>query len=170
MNESANVSMQTIEPLDFAFSIGVLHHVPDINSAFNSIASKLKKGAPFLVYLYYSFEESPIWYRLLWSFTDFVRKIISRMPYKMKVFSTQLIALFVYLPISKFGYLFAKIGFNTKNFPLIYYSDKPFYFMRNDSLDRFRTKLENRYFKKEILEIFNNSGFIDVQFSDRKPY
>ena len=170
LNQSANVSMQTIEPLDFAFSIGVLHHVPDINSAFNSISSKLKKGAPFLVYLYYSFEESPIWYRLLWSFTDFVRKIISRMPYKMKVFSTQLIALLLYLPISKLGYLLTKIGLNTKNFPLIYYSDKPFYFMRNDSLDRFGTRLENRYSKQEILEIFNNSGFIDVQFSDRKPY
>ena len=39
-----------------------------------------------------------------------------------------------------------------------------------DSLDRFGTRLENRYSKQEILEIFNNSGFIDVQFSDRKPY
>ena len=99
-----------------------------------------------------------------------LRKTISKMPYRLKVFSTQLIALFIYLPISRLGYLLTKIGFNTKNFPLIYYSDKPFYFMRNDSLDRFGTKLENRYSKKEILEIFNNSGFIDVQFSDRKLY
>ena len=89
------------------------------------------------------------------------------MPYRLKVFSTQLIALFIYLPISRLGYLLTKIGFNTKNFPLIYYSDKSFYFMRNDSLDRFGTRLENRYSNNEI---FNNSGFIDVQFSYRKPY
>ena len=99
-----------------------------------------------------------------------LRKTISKMPYRLKVFSTQLIALFIYLPISRLGYLLTKIGFNTKNFPLIYYSDKPFYFMRNDSLDRFGTRLKNRYSKKEILEIFNNSGFINVQFSERKPY
>ena len=92
------------------------------------------------------------------------------MPHKLKVFSTQLIALFIYLPISRLGYLLTKIGFNTKNFPLIYCLDKPFYFMRNDSLDRFGTRLENRYSKQEIFEIFTNSGFIDVRFSDRKPY
>lgn len=170
LNQSADSAMQTIKPLDFAFSLGVLHHVPDINSAFKAISSKLKKGAPFLVYLYYSFEESPIWYRIIWTASDIVRKIISRMPYKLKVFSTQLIAFFIYLPLSKLGYLISKIGFNTKHFPLIYYSDKPFYFMRNDSLDRFGTKLENRYSKEEIIEIFNNSGFTDVQFSNRKPF
>jgi len=170
LNQSANVAMESIEELDFAFSLGVLHHVPDINSAFNSIASKLKKGAPFLVYLYYSFEESPTWYRLIWFISDLARKTISKMPYRLKLFSTQLIALFVYLPISRLGYLLTKIGINTKNFPLIYYSDKPFYFMKNDSLDRFGTRLENRYSKQEIKEIFNNSGFIDIQFSDRKPF
>ena len=48
--------------------------------------------------------------------------------------------------------------------------------MRNDSLDRFGTRLENRYSKEEILEIleileiFNNSSFINIQFSERKPY
>ncbi len=95
-----------------------------------------------------------------------LRKTISKIPYRLKVFSTQLIILFIYLPISKLGYLLTKIGLNTKNFPLIYYSDKLFYFMRNDSLDRFETRLENRYSHKEI---FNISGFIDVRFSDRKP-
>jgi len=99
-----------------------------------------------------------------------LRKTISKMPYRLKVFSTQLIALFIYLPISRLGYLLTKIGFNTKNFPLIYYSDKPFYFMRNNSLDRFGIRFENRYSKKKILEIFNNSGFIDVQFSENKPF
>ena len=170
LNQSADAAMRTIEPLDFAFSIGVLHHVPDINSAFNAISSKLKKGAPFLVYLYYSFDESPFWYRFIWIISDIARKVISKMPYKLVVINTQAIALLIYFPVARLGYILTKIGFNTKNFPLIYYSDKPFYFMRNDSLDRFGTSLENRYSKEEILEIFHNSGFIDVHFSDRKPY
>ncbi len=39
------------ESLDFAYSLGVLHHVPDTLGALQHIASKLKPGAPFLVYL-----------------------------------------------------------------------------------------------------------------------
>ena len=170
LNQSVDVAMRTIEPLDFAFSLGVLHHVPDINFAFNSISSKLKKGAPLLVYIYYSFDESPHWFRFTWKISDIARKVISALPQKLIIFHTQVIALLIYLPIARLGYILTKIGFNTKYFPLIYYSDKPFYFMRNDSLDRFGTALENRYSKEEILEIFHNSGFIDVHFSDRKPY
>src|SRR5882757_9736910 len=33
--------------LDFAFSLGVLHHIPDTPAAIREIASKLRQGAPF---------------------------------------------------------------------------------------------------------------------------
>jgi hypothetical protein len=148
----------------------VLHHVPDINSAFSAISSNLKKGAPFLVYLYHSFDESPSWYRYLWYFTDFFRKIISKMPSKLKLAVTQLIAILIYWPVSRLGLIFRKLGFDTSHFPLIYYSEKPFYYMRNDSLDRFGTRLENRFSKKEIESIFIKAGFGNVIFSKNKPY
>ena len=38
--------------------------------------------------------------------------------------------------------------------PLNIYKNKSFYVMRNDSLDRFGTKYEKRYSKKNILELF----------------
>jgi ubiquinone/menaquinone biosynthesis C-methylase UbiE len=37
--------------LDFAYSLGVLHHIPDTLGAIRHIPSKLKPGAPFLIYL-----------------------------------------------------------------------------------------------------------------------
>jgi len=43
--------------LDFAYSLGVLHHVPDTVSAIRSIAAKLKIGAPPLLYHRYSRDE-----------------------------------------------------------------------------------------------------------------
>lgn len=170
INKGVDRAMPTVEPLDFAYSLGVLHHVPDIEAAFNSISKNLKKGAPFLIYLYHSFEDSPSWYKFLWKITDFFRTIISIMPYKIKLLTTQSIAVLIYWPVSRFGLLMKKLGFNTDNFPLIYYSNKPFYFMRNDSLDRFGTRLENRFSKQEIVELFRKSGFVDVKFSDRKPF
>jgi SAM-dependent methyltransferase/glycosyltransferase involved in cell wall biosynthesis len=170
LNSGVDSAMPSIELLDFAYSLGVLHHVPNIDSAFNAISLRLKKGAPFLVYLYHSFEDSPKWYKALWHISDLLRLIISSLPYSLKIGVTQIIALLIYWPVSRLGYIFNKLGFNTKNYPLIYYSDKPFYFMRNDSLDRFGTKLENRFSRAQIKKLFIDSGFSSVKFSDNKPY
>ena len=170
INQNVEGSMQEIEMLDFAYSLGVLHHVPDIKLAFNSIAGRLKKGAPFLVYLYYSFDNKPAWYSKIWSVTNFLRMFISRLPMSIRLLITQIIAFIIYFPIARFGYLLKKAGINVSQYPLIYYADKPFYFMKNDALDRFGTKLEKRFSKKEILEIFQESGFVDIKFSDSAPY
>src|SRR5262249_61545616 len=51
--------------LDFAYCLGVLHHVPDTERALAGIARKLKPGAPLLVYIYYALDNRPRWYRLL---------------------------------------------------------------------------------------------------------
>jgi SAM-dependent methyltransferase len=59
--------------LDFAFSLGVLHHVPDTQKAICTIAEKLKRGAPFLIYLYYAFDNRPSWYRALWAMSNSIR-------------------------------------------------------------------------------------------------
>jgi ubiquinone/menaquinone biosynthesis C-methylase UbiE/glycosyltransferase involved in cell wall biosynthesis len=170
INQNIEGSMQEIEMLDFAFSLGVLHHVPDIKLAFKSITCRLKKGAPFLVYIYYSFDNKPAWYSKIWIVTNFLRKVISRLPANARLLITQIIAYIIYFPVSRFGYLLQKAGFNVNQYPLIYYADKPFYFMKNDALDRFGTKLEKRFSRKEILEIFKESGFVDVKFSDSAPY
>ena len=45
--------------LDFAYSLGVLHHLPDAAAALRACVRKLKTGAPFLVYLYYAFDNRP---------------------------------------------------------------------------------------------------------------
>ena len=34
---------------------------------------KLKKNAPFLLYLYYRFDNKPLWYKILWTTLDILR-------------------------------------------------------------------------------------------------
>jgi SAM-dependent methyltransferase len=65
--------------LDFAYSLGVLHHVPDTQSALSAVVDKLKPGAPFLLYLYYNFENRSRAFRALWRLSDVFRRAISRM-------------------------------------------------------------------------------------------
>ena len=159
------------ESLDFAYSLGVLHHIPNTSQSFQSISKKLKKGAPLLVYLYYSLENKPIFHRYLWRFANLVRIFVSSLPSRWKYYISQLIAMLVYWPIARLGYLLVKLGIDVSDvWPLIYYSNKSFYFMKNDALDRFGTRLEHRFSKNEIKSLFIDSGFKDIKFSEREPY
>ena len=50
--------------MDFGFSLGVLHHTIDVQSNLNNFVDKLKEKSPFLLYLYYKFENKPIIYKI----------------------------------------------------------------------------------------------------------
>lgn len=47
------------ESCDFGYCLGVLHHIPDTEDGLRKCVAKLKPGAPFLLYLYYRFDNSP---------------------------------------------------------------------------------------------------------------
>ena len=74
------------ESQDFGYSLGVLHHIPDTSLALESCSKKLKSGAPFLLYLYYRFDNKPKGYYFLWKLSDIARNLISRLPFKIKYF------------------------------------------------------------------------------------
>ncbi len=59
-----------------------------------------------------------------------------------------------------------KIGINVDAFPLSQYRHNSFYVMRNDALDRFGTRLEQRFTKKEIREMMENTGLEKIKFSE----
>lgn len=84
--------------LDGAISLGVLHHVRDTASAITEVARVLKPGAPFLMYLYYAFDNRPWWFRALSRLSEVPRFVISRMPHAMRYWSSQIIAILVYWP------------------------------------------------------------------------
>ena len=155
---------------DFGYCLGVLHHTSDTIKGLRFCHSILKKNAPFLIYLYYSFDNRPTYYRFLWKITDFFRKFISVLPFRIKKFITDLITLFIYYPLSRTSYILDKFNINVHNFPLSDYKNKSFYTMRTDSLDRFGTKLEKRYSKKQIETLLKDQGFKDISFSNQMPY
>ena len=73
--------------MDFGYSLGVLHHIPNTLDGITECVRMLKPGAPLLLYLYYSLDNRPAYYRLMWKASNLLRKIISRLPRKMKFFS-----------------------------------------------------------------------------------
>ena len=156
--------------MDFGYSLGVLHHIPRTFEGIKACVAKLKPGAPLLLYLYYAFDNRALWFAMLWKISDVLRQIVSTFPYVMRFWMSQLIAFFIYLPLSKSSLLLSKLGFNVNSFPLSYYMHQSFYTMRTDALDRFGTRLEQRYTKAEIEEMMKRAGLVDIRFSDSAPF
>ena len=158
------------ETLDFAYALGVFHHVPDTVDAIKSVALTLKPGAPFLVYLYYAFDQRPWWFRALWRMSDTIRRAISRMPARPKQIVCDAIALVVYLPLARSARLLDRLGILPQAWPLSYYRHRAFYVLRTDALDRFGTRLEQRFTRRDIEGMLASAGFERIRFSDRQPF
>jgi SAM-dependent methyltransferase len=155
---------------DFGYSIGVLHHIPDTESALASCVAKLKPGAPFLVYIYYAFDNRAWWYRALWRVSDVVRRGVCRLPYGPRNAVSTMIALIVYWPLSRAALLLERLGFDVEGFPLSFYRRIPGKALRSCSLDRFGTVLEQRFSRSEIRTMMTRAGLVDIAFNDGPPW
>jgi ubiquinone/menaquinone biosynthesis C-methylase UbiE len=151
--------------MDFGYSLGVLHHVPDTRAALAAAVRTLKPGAPFLVYLYYAFDNRPGWYRALWRATDLARRVISRSPVGVKMAVTTAIATVVYWPLARTARVL-----KSERIPLSYYRERSFYTMRTDAFDRFSTRLEQRFTASEIEAMMRAAGLTDIVFSPSEPF
>lgn len=172
--EFHNASVDAIpledDSMDFGYSLGVLHHIPNTTEGLRSCVRKLKPDAPFLVYLYYAFDNRPAWFRAAWKVSDIFRQIIAALPFALKKFVTDLIAVFVYLPLALVSHILDKLGVNVDSIPLSTYRRQSFYTMRTDALDRFGTGLEQRFTRDQITEMMNDAGLERIVFGDEIPY
>lgn len=160
------------ETFDFAMSIGVLHHIPDTQKAMNDCVKKVKIGGYFYAYLYYNFENRGPFFKLLFLFVNSVRKITSRLPMNSKKIVCDMIAVVIYMPLVLFGRCIKLIGLKkiAESLPLSHYQKQTFFWIRTDALDRFGTSLEQRFSKKDIINMMTNAGLSEIKFSDLMPY
>jgi SAM-dependent methyltransferase len=172
LQETVGVNSIPAGSLDLAMSLGVLHHIPDTGLAIKDVASKIKGGGVFLCYLYYKLENKPLYYRGLFWTSNSLRWVISRLPYAIRRLIAQVIASLVYLPLARSAKLLESMGKNVSNFPLHHYANMPFLMLQNDALDRFGTRLEQRFSKQEITEMLGKAGFdlSTLKFSDVEPF
>lgn len=170
INAPVNETPLPDNSLDFAYSLGVLHHIPDTLEGIKACVKKLKTGAPFLVYLYYAFDNKSLWFRLIWQISNYFRIGISKLPFKLKLLSTKIIAATVYYPLARAAKILEKLHINVNNLPLSSYRNRSFYSMKTDALDRFGTRLEQRFTRNEIADMFAAAGLINVTVSTEFPY
>jgi len=177
--ENVRLSKASIETLpfanetfDFVMSIGVLHHIPNTRQALIDCVKKVKRGGYFFVYLYYNLDRRGAFYKALFHSSDLVRKIVSRFPGKMKHFVCDVLAIIFYMPFILPGRFVKFLGFKdlAKRMPLHGYQNRSFFMIRNDTLDRFGTRLEQRFSKKQVIEMMEEAGLTDIVISPGIPF
>lgn len=152
---------------DFLFCLGVLHHLPTPSLEEVRV---LKGYAPqLLIYLYYTLDNRPLYFKPLLQVVDIMRRHVSRYrnPYFRTAF-TWFGALSMYMPLIFLGALMRLLGLSV-TVPLyeVYHGKRPER-IRQDVYDRFFTAIEQRHSKKQIMEL--EDTFSQVRISDRLPF
>ncbi len=160
------------ETFDFVMSIGVLHHIPNTREALNDCVKKVKKGGYFYVYLYYNLDKRGPIYKAFFQVSDLIRKVVSLLPGKIKHFVCDVLAIVFYMPFVLAGRFFNFLGYKdlAKRMPLSGYQNRSFFMIRNDALDRFGTRLEQRFSANEVIEMMENAGLTDIIISQGIPF
>jgi len=172
LNENVEENSIPENSLDLAISLGVLHHIPDTSQAILDVGKKIKSGGTFLCYLYYKIEDKPFYYRAIFRIVNVIRFSISRMPHAIRMFIAKLIAFSIYLPLARYSKFKLNRGKDISNIPLHHYAEMPFIMLENDALDRFGTRLEQRFNKEDIKRMLEAANFDlnTLQFSEAEPF
>lgn len=122
--------------------------------------------------MYYALDGRGRLFRATFTLVDGLRRVISSLPQLLLVPITTAIAGVVYLPLARLARVLEAVGLKAlaDRIPLRIYSALSFRTMRNDSLDRFGTKLEKRYRRDEVIGLLERAGLEDIRVSERPPY
>ena len=136
------------ESFDFVFSLGVVHHLPDTAAAVARGSLHVEGPGWLLLYIYYNLDNRGALHRLLFGVADRCRRPISRLPRRLKFLVCEAIA----SAATHRSWLFARFADLPAGRPeqgaSAYCVDKPWKVIRNDSLDRFGTPLEQRFSRR----------------------
>lgn len=175
--ELCNASISNIpfpdNHFDFGMSIGVLHHIPDTQQAMKDCVKKIKSGGHFYTYIYYSLDNRSPLFRTTWKLSNVIRLGVSKLPKGAKHLVCDSLAVLLYMPFILTTRALRAVGVSKKvrsKIPLSFYENTSFYIIRNDSLDRFGTPLEQRFSKQQIETMMKNCGLDNIRFSDGEPY
>ncbi|UAY52225.1 class I SAM-dependent methyltransferase [Ferruginibacter albus] len=169
-------SIETIpfndETFDFAMSVGVLHHIPDTQQAMKDCVKKIKKGGYFYCYLYHNLETRGWWFKTLYNLSNLIRYPVCRLPTPIKKFVCDILAIVIYMPLVLWVRFLVLIGLRSvaHKMPLSAYNNKSFFIIRNDALDKFGTRLEQRFSKKQVISMMQNCGLTDIVISPLSPF
>ena len=152
------------ESFDFIYSIGVLHHLPDPETAFRNLLRFLKPGGEIQIYLYWKPEGHALKSALL-AFVRAIRHITTRIPHRLLYWLSYPAAWSAYLFFVWPYQIFQRIPPLRRwaeSIPMKQYARYPFRVCVNDQFDRFSAPLENRYTREQVEAWLARAGLKDI--------
>ena len=140
--------------LDFVYSIGVLHHLPDPKGGFLSLQRLVKPGSPVFIWVYLRGRG-----RQIAAFT-IMRAVSTRMPLRLLNAATfALAAAHWLLWIAPFKAL-TRVGATglASRIPFAFYARYPFRTLHTDWFDGLSVPLQRYYRREEIAEWYREAG------------
>jgi SAM-dependent methyltransferase/uncharacterized protein YbaR (Trm112 family) len=154
-----------LESFDFIYSLGVLHHLPDPEIAFQNLLRYLRPGGEIQIYLYWQPERISIKSMLL-AGVGAARNLTTRLPHRA-VYALAYPSAFAAFIFFVWPYRVMKLipGLRSfaENMPMKQYAALPFRVCVNDQLDRFSAPIENRYTKTEVEAWLREAGLKKLQ-------
>jgi SAM-dependent methyltransferase len=154
-----------LESFDFIYSIGVLHHLPDPEAAFQNLLRYLKPGGEIQIYLYWQPERRSIKSALLRTVNSF-RNLTTRLPHwavHALAYPSALAAFLFFVWPYQLMKRVPALRSVAANMPMKQYAVLPFRVCVNDQLDRFSAPIENRYTKTEVEAWLSSAGLKKFQ-------
>lgn len=144
---------------DIAYSIGVLHHLPEPENGFRMLPSVLKNGGQMLIWVYNRRNNARALY-----FYEPLRSILRHLP-KPLLFKLCYIPGSIVHGINLLGKWLGEIGFPKleARLPFAYYRHFPFNMKLNDAFDVLATPKSNYYYVEEIKAWFQRAQLRDIE-------
>jgi SAM-dependent methyltransferase len=149
-----------LESFDFIYSLGVLHHLPEPESAFQNLLRFLKPGGEVQIYLYWKPERRPIKTLLLTGVAG-ARRLTTRLPQQavyVLAFPAALLAFILFVWPYRIMRRVPALQSFAEQLPMKQYSSFPFRVCVNDQLDRLSAPIENRYTRADVHDWLNRAA------------
>ena len=152
------------ESFDLVYSMGVLHHLPDMERALRYLLNFVKPGGEFRMFLYWGPEGQPL-KSLLLKAVSALRMLTVRMPHRLLYPLSYAAAAVVWAgfvwPYRALRRVPALVRVADR-IPLRQYSRYPFRTCANDQFDRLSAPLERRYSRAQVEQFLHSAGFDEV--------
>ncbi|MFZ2187715.1 MAG: methyltransferase domain-containing protein [Candidatus Moraniibacteriota bacterium] len=147
------------DTFDLAYSIGVLHHLPQPKQGFLKLPTVLKNGGEMVIWVYNRRNNARALY-----FYEPLRDILKKLPKPLLFKLSYLPGGIVHL-INLFGKLLERINFQSlaKKLPFSYYANFSFNMKLNDAFDVLATPKSNYYYVEEIKQWFADAALKNIQ-------
>jgi SAM-dependent methyltransferase/uncharacterized protein YbaR (Trm112 family) len=154
-----------LESFDFIYSLGVLHHLPDPEIAFQNLLRYLRPGGELQIYLYWQPERKSIKSMLL-TVVAATRNLTTRLPHRAVyalAYPSAIAAFLFFVWPYRVMKLIPGLHSFADNMPMKQYAAFPFRVCVNDQMDRFSAPIENRYTKTQVEAWLHEAGLKKLQ-------